>query len=239
MGIVLVHGGTFAASCWDLLLPHLHTPTVAVDLPGRGSRPADLTTLTLEDFATSVATDLDTTGWDRILLVGHSMAGVTLPRVAGLRPDVLAGMVFVACTVPAHGQSCADALSLEVKDDIAVRLEDPADDEPIGEDFARRRFGNDLDDEQYAWMTGRMLGGEAYGVVTEPCDLSGLSDALPRFWVRLDRDAIVPPAQQDEGIRNIGGAEVIHLDAGHMAMVGHPVELAAILDDLAARVDAR
>jgi pimeloyl-ACP methyl ester carboxylesterase len=237
MGIVLVHGGTFAASCWDLVLPHLRTPALAVDLPGRGSRPADLTTVTLDDFTAAVASDIDATGWDRTLLVGHSMAGITLPPVVGLREDVLAGVVFVACTVPAHGQSCAEAMALEVTDDAAVRLEEPAD-EMTGEDRARRSFGNDLDDEQYAWMTDRMLGGEAFGVVAEPCDLSGLTEAVPRFWVRLGLDAIVVPAMQDAGIGNIGGAEVIDLDAGHMAMVGRPVELAGILDDIAERVGA-
>jgi pimeloyl-ACP methyl ester carboxylesterase len=237
MGIVLVHGGTFAASCWDLVLPHLRTPALAVDLPGRGSRPADLTTVTLDDFTAAVASDIDATGWDRTLLVGHSMAGITLPPVVGLREDVLAGVVFVACTVPAHGQSCAEAMALEVTDDAAVRLEEP-DDDMTGEDRARRSFGNDLDDEQYAWMTDRMLGGEAFGVVAEPCDLSGLTEAVPRFWVRLGLDAIVVPAMQDAGIGNIGGAEVIDLDAGHMAMVGRPVELAGILDDIAERVGA-
>jgi pimeloyl-ACP methyl ester carboxylesterase len=237
MGIVLVHGGTLAASCWDLVLPHLRTPALAVDLPGRGSRPADLTTVTLDDFTAAVASDIDATGWDRTLLVGHSMAGITLPPVVGLREDVLAGVVFVACTVPAHGQSCAEAMALEVTDDAAVRLEEP-DDDMTGEDRARRSFGNDLDDEQYAWMTDRMLGGEAFGVVAEPCDLSGLTDAVPRFWVRLGLDAIVVPAMQDAGIGNIGGAEVIDLDAGHMAMVGRPVELAGILDDIAERVGA-
>jgi pimeloyl-ACP methyl ester carboxylesterase len=237
MGIVLVHGGTFAASCWDLVLPHLRTPALAVDLPGRGSRPADLTTVTLDDFTAAVASDIDATGWDRTLLVGHSMAGITLPPVVGLREDVLAGVVFVACTVPAHGQSCAEAMALEVTDDAAVRLEELAD-EMTGEDRARRSFGNDLDDEQYAWMTDRMLGGEAFGVVAEPCDLSGLTEAVPRFWVRLGLDAIVVPAMQDAGIGNIGGAEVIDLDAGHMAMVGRPVELAGILDDIAERVGA-
>ena len=29
---VLVHGGGFAGSCWDLLVPELDAPSVAVDL---------------------------------------------------------------------------------------------------------------------------------------------------------------------------------------------------------------
>jgi pimeloyl-ACP methyl ester carboxylesterase len=34
--LVLVHGGSFAASCWDLVVPLLDGPVLAVDLPGRG-----------------------------------------------------------------------------------------------------------------------------------------------------------------------------------------------------------
>ena len=41
---------------------------------------------------------------------------------------------------------------------------------------------------------------------------------------------------QDGFIANIGGAEVIDLDSGHMAMISQPAALAAILDELAARV---
>ena len=40
-GVVLVHGGTCAADIWDEVLPMLSFPAVAVDLPGRGSTPAD------------------------------------------------------------------------------------------------------------------------------------------------------------------------------------------------------
>jgi pimeloyl-ACP methyl ester carboxylesterase len=47
--LVLVHGGGFDRRCWDLLIPHLKVPTVAVDLPGRGSRPTPLDLVTFAD----------------------------------------------------------------------------------------------------------------------------------------------------------------------------------------------
>jgi hypothetical protein len=33
VGVVLVHGGGFAASCWELVLPLLETPAVALGRP--------------------------------------------------------------------------------------------------------------------------------------------------------------------------------------------------------------
>ncbi|MEU7813129.1 alpha/beta fold hydrolase [Pseudonocardia sp. NPDC049154] len=38
MSFVLVHGAGYGASCWDELVPLLEHDTLAVDLPGRGSR---------------------------------------------------------------------------------------------------------------------------------------------------------------------------------------------------------
>ena len=43
---------------------------------------------------------------------------------------------------------------------------------------------------------------------------------------------LLQPWKQDVMIRNMGGADVVELDAGHMAMVGRPEELAAVLEGL-------
>jgi pimeloyl-ACP methyl ester carboxylesterase len=53
-GFVLVHGGMCTAACWDPVVTHLAMRVVAVDLPGRGSRPADLFRVTLDDCVQAV-----------------------------------------------------------------------------------------------------------------------------------------------------------------------------------------
>jgi len=77
--IVLVHGGGFDHRCWDLLLPHLDGPIIAVDLPGRGRHPAPMESVTLAACAQAVADDVDGAGFDEIVLVGHSLAGCSMP----------------------------------------------------------------------------------------------------------------------------------------------------------------
>jgi pimeloyl-ACP methyl ester carboxylesterase len=49
-------------------------------------------------------------------------------------------------------------------------------------------------------------------------------------------DAIVDPAKQLQFANNVGGCKVIDLDAGHMCMISKPVELAQILNDIAANL---
>jgi pimeloyl-ACP methyl ester carboxylesterase len=212
--IVLVHGGAFAASCWDLLLPHLDGPVLAVDLPGRGAHPADLAEVTLADAAASVVADVDAAGFDEVVLVGHSLAGSTMPGVVGLLGDRVRHAVFVACTVPEDGRSSFDTLDAEVQTG--------------GIDF-RYAFGNDLDDEQWAWCESRMVP-EAMGLVIGAVHLRPLHASKAGFtWIRTLQDAIVPPDRQLRFAANVPHCEVVDLDAAHMCMISRPAELAEAL----------
>jgi hypothetical protein len=37
LGVVLIHGSTLGGWLWERVVPHLSCPSIAVDLPGRGS----------------------------------------------------------------------------------------------------------------------------------------------------------------------------------------------------------
>ena len=89
---VLVHGGAHGAWCWERMIPHLRGDAIALDLPGRGSKPAALESVTADDWADSVAKEITDRDLNAVILVGHSLAGITLPRVAERVPDRLAGL---------------------------------------------------------------------------------------------------------------------------------------------------
>ncbi|WP_407648554.1 alpha/beta fold hydrolase [Gulosibacter molinativorax] len=109
VGYVLVHGGGHDSRCWAPLLPHLNGATLAVDLPGRGDKAGDLATLRIHDLVNSAAADLDAFDRaERVVLIGHSLAGTLIPEIASRRPDRVAHLVFLSCFVPAEGQTVAD-----------------------------------------------------------------------------------------------------------------------------------
>ncbi len=62
MAYLLVHGGATTGRYWDWVVPHLDAPALAVNLPGRLDRPADLDTLTVDEAATSVVRDVESSG---------------------------------------------------------------------------------------------------------------------------------------------------------------------------------
>jgi pimeloyl-ACP methyl ester carboxylesterase len=229
--LVLVHGGGFDARCWDLLLPHLTVPAIAVDLPGRGAHVVPLAEVTFASCADAVAADVDAAGFDEIVLVGHSLAGCSMPEIVRRLGDRVRHAVFVACTVPEDATSCFDTLEPEVQAIAAaappeqLSVLDPA--------IAKFMFGNDLDDEQFAWCVERMVP-EAPRLTSEPVDLSPLRRALPRTWIRTMHDAVVSPDKQLRFAGNVEHCDVVDLDAAHMCMISKPAETAALLNVIAA-----
>ena len=182
--VVLVHGGGFAGSCWDLLLEHIDGPVLAVDLPGRGRHPAALSSVTLKSAAASVVADIDAAGYDETILAGHSLAGCSMPAAIGMLGDRVRHAVFIACTVPEDGTTCMDTLPADIK----ALADRPANVERaelgvLAADMARAMFAGDLDEDQIQWMLARMVP-EAPGLTFESVDLSPLRSPMPRTWVR-------------------------------------------------------
>jgi pimeloyl-ACP methyl ester carboxylesterase len=225
---VLVHGAGTGASCWDRLLPHLAGPAKAVDLPGRGRRPvASLTSVNLDDCAQAILEDVGDA--DDVVLVGHSFAGVSVPRVMAELAPRLRHVVFLSAVVPPDGTCVLDQIDPAVRDAVraatadGIYAQDP--------EASRLMLCNDLDAEQSEWTLDQMVDDSA-ALLTEQVDLSGLAADVPRTYVRLTKDVCYPPELQERSAALVGG-EVRYLDTGHMAMVVAPEQLAALLGDLA------
>ncbi len=231
MTFVLVHGGAHTGVCWSRLTPHLDAPALAIDLPGRGARPAPLLELRIDDWVDAIVSDVASVQDGPVVLVGHSLAGMSLPRVAARVPERLARLVFISCTVPPEGRSPFDMLDPEIQA-LAGRADADAEPGILPELAARAMFCNDMDEEQTAFALAGLVP-EAPGPIHEPSRLEGLGKGVPMTWVRNLRDAVVPPATQDGYVavlRAFGPVDVIDLDAAHNSMISRPEALAAVLN---------
>lgn len=221
-GTVLVHGGLHTASCWDLVTPLLDGPLRAVDLPGRGARPADLSTVTLDDCVDAVISEADAAGFERFALVGHSLGGVTITETAFRHPQRVTHLVYVAALVPVPGSSAA----------ILYAGADMESMDMLSEGEARALFGNDLTDSQWAahWQT---LVPDAVGIMNGR--VSGHASGIPTTYIGMAQDVAVPPEQAEEMAANLGAAVRRRtIDAGHTVMVSKPGELAALINEAVA-----
>jgi pimeloyl-ACP methyl ester carboxylesterase len=228
----LIHGGGYTSSCWDRLRPLLDGEVVLVELPGRGRRPADLGAVSLADNVKATIEDLEAAGASDVVLVGHSVGGITVAHVLNEAPELVRRVVLISCTIPPHGRAVIDNIDPDVRDSVMAgsgggvfRIDD---------DTARSILCNDLDDEQTAWALAGMVD-ETTSILGATVDLTGLKSGIPVTYVRLLDDQTLPPDQQDAAIAAVGSPEVIELDSGHMAMISQPERLAAILNEIAVR----
>jgi pimeloyl-ACP methyl ester carboxylesterase len=204
---------------------------VAVDLPGRGRRPAPLLEVTFSSCAEALKDEVDAAGFDRFVLVGHSLAGCSMPAMVDLLGDRVSHLVFLACTVPEDGTACLDTLDPEVR----AIAEDSAQARELGvlsREAAAVMFGNDLDEGQLQWCVSRMVP-EAPRLVSDPVDLSPFRRPIPRTWILTLHDAVVPPPKQERFAKNVGDTPIVPLDAAHMSMISRPTETAALLNEIA------
>ena len=222
----LVHGAWHGAWCWDAVIPHLEAAghrAIAVDLP------CDDPTATFDEYA-DVVVDALAGQQDDLVLVGHSMAGYTIPLVAG-RIEAQA-MVWVCALVPAPGVSYQQQVGDEP--DMMLPGYQPGlarDEQGLGrwveEDVACRVLFQDCD-EVAAHDAYTRLRPQATRLYAEPCSLEALP-ATPSTYVVCAEDHLVNPAWSRRTARDRLGAELVELPGGHSPFLSRPRELAEVL----------
>ena len=228
--LVLVHGGGFDSRCWDLVLPTILGPVTVVDLPGRGRHRALMESVDWALCADTVAADVSEAGYDDLVLVGHSLAGCSIPSIVRTLGARVRRVVLIACTVPRDGESAFDTLDPEVQQLSRVAGSGPTSLSRTSE-LAQLVLGSDLTNEQAAWCAERMVP-EAPRLVADPVSLAGFEE-VPKTWVLTARDEIVSPQKQRSFANRLANCHLHELDTGHMCMVSHPALLGSLLNVLA------
>src|SRR5262249_41167216 len=155
---------------------------LAVNLPGRAGKPANLGTVGIADFVNSVVADVNDAGCGEVIVVGHSMAGLTVPGVvAKLGAARVREMILIAACGPAQGASVVATihgpLAPLARSARWIRM-------PFGMPRALARFAfcNGMTREQRKLTLARLYS-ESTSIIVEPVDRSDLPDRVPRTWI--------------------------------------------------------
>lgn len=232
--LVLVHGGAHAGDCWDLTVDEIHSletdlRILAVDLPGHGSKPGDLRTVTINDWVESIVADIEGAGFDDVVIVAHSLGGVSVPAVAAkLGASRVREMVFASAFIPPDGTAVVDTLTGVV----AWFARRGARNGKVGElprAFGRFLFLNGVPREPRTFMLDRLCA-DSPRVATETVSRRDMPEEIPRTWILTLRDRALSVKSQRRSIAALGGVQtVIPMDTCHDMMVSEPKLLAELL----------
>lgn len=232
---VLVHGAWHRGSAWSGVVDELGArgfPAIAPDLPA--DRPGQGAQAYADAVLAAIGPDPDP-----VVLVGHSLGGLTVPLVADrLGPDRVTALVLLAAMVPVPGTSFigrmrTDALMVDGYDTGVRRGEDgttywPAAAAPDG---LYRGVAAESSPDAVTAAVAQMRP-QAWTVGKETTPLAAWP-AVRTIAVVCERDRVADP---DAGRADAAaiGAELVELPGGHFPMLTCPDRLAELLAGIAA-----
>jgi hypothetical protein len=170
----------------------------------------------------------DPTG-EGLVLVGHSLAGLTIPLVAAADRRVR-HLVYLAAMLPEPGRSVAagDRQTVRGLGRGMVRHDDGSSSwDPTA---AVERFYPDSPPERAAWAAAR-LRRQHWRATTEVTPLTAWPD-VPSTYVRCAADAVIDADWARRAVPERLGIEPVTLPGDHSPFLSRPAELADLLGSL-------
>ncbi len=277
---VLVHGAWHGAWCFERLMPLLTAQghvSVARDLPAHGlnarfpvayatrpldpaafaTEPSPSAAATLDQYADSILATIDSLralGFDKVVLVGHSMGGVAITKVAERAPEKIAKLIYLTAFMPASGVPGASYIQAPENTGELVGPQLMADPGVTG----ALRIDQRSADAAYRARTKAAF----YGDVAQ-ADFDAVANlltpdvpivpfatpiattvarwgALPRHYITCAQDRAIMPALQRRFIAEADAfvpqnrTQVHALDSSHSPFISQPAALAGLLASIAA-----
>lgn len=239
-----LHGGGQGSWVWAETIAALEAQsggkvrTLALDVPGCGTkRERDTSAITFDDIARELVADVEASGLRDVVLVGHSQAGMPLPRMAEFAPGLFRRLVHVSCSAPPAGTTVIECVGDGLHGERDDQIGWPVDPKTATmEERFRVMFCNDMapaDADAFLAGLGRdMWPASSYAYRDWRYD--HLAAIASTFVVCL-QDQILPPVWQERFAGTLHADRIVRIDAGHQVMNTRPQALAEVLLAEAAR----
>ncbi len=229
---VLVHSAWLGGWQWENVAETLkeegHT-VLTPDLPGHGSDKTSPANITMDNYVKTLTGILDKQ--DRsVILVGHSFNGITVSRVAELRPNKVKKLVYVTAFLLPNGGSFFRAVQ-GVEGSKAVENFYLSEDKTyalVKEDEIQNAFAHDIPKEAFDSAKPYIVPEPAAPLMYELQITDENFGKVPKYYIECTEDRAIPIEIQRAMYK--GNVEKSYsLNSSHTPNFSQPVNLANIL----------
>ena len=229
---VLVHGAWADESAWGFVRNALavRANVEVVNLPAHGIDLTPAGQVSLKDYVKTV-TDAVNRHPGKVILVGHSMAGIVVSQVAENIPNKIDKLVYVSAYLPKSGE---DLLSLSKKDaqsKVGGALEFTADGSAatIKKDMINEAVCADCPGFMKEALV-KYHKAEPAKPLGEKVTLGAKFNGVPKYYIHTTNDNAVGYALQQQMVKDNGTIKKTFLmNTSHLPFVVNPAEFISIL----------
>ncbi|TDO24265.1 alpha/beta fold hydrolase [Pedobacter duraquae] len=230
---VLVHGAWAAPYAWKMVKDQLEKKgqrVITVQLPGHGTDQTPAADITMDSYITKVVHTVNNTK-GKVILVGHSMAGMIISGVAEQIPDKIEKLVYIAAYVPTSGQSAYAISMLDKQSLLGASLVASADNTlfDVKLDQVTHIFCQDAPDRIRKMILERYRSEPAHPFSNPVMLTAERFGKVPKAYLSTLLDNGIGVDLQNQMIRAHGITEVYKLKSGHCPFLSMPDAVTTIL----------
>ncbi len=227
---LLIHGALRGAWLWDRLVPLLEkggARAIPYDLPGHGKRAAERAGVNMSAYISDVVSYIKKQNLTDLVLVGHSMSGIIISKVAEEMPERVRRLVYLAAVVPHDGEALIDLLTKE-RQEALRKLEGKAKEVFGPLDVLRPNYFTDQEGAEKDFYL-KQLTPQPLAAFFEKIRFKRFPNIdIPKTYILGLKDKSLPP-ELTRGFAKRLGVKPMEIDGGHDMMVSKTEEVAETL----------
>ncbi|KAL3693076.1 hypothetical protein R1sor_006727 [Riccia sorocarpa] len=233
--VVLVHGASHGAWCWYKVVAMLQNrgfTVAAIDLTsmGRDKTSPDWVS-SIAQFARPLLDYLENVN-GKVLLMGHSLGGITVSYAMEKLPNKIRKAVFLVSRMPLNNQSFITSIPSNVtppSDFLFCVFLFPS----VSVEFSLEHVRNFYHDcrEEDVQLALLLLSPQPYAVYSENLTLTRERyGSVPRVYIFTSEDRVRPREIQELYVDLNPPQEVYRIDSGHSPFFSKPLELTIMIE---------
>jgi putative intracellular protease/amidase len=232
---VLVHGAWADESAWGFVRSKLavHANVEVVNLPAHGADNTYGANIGLSDYVKTVG-DAVKNAPGKVILVGHSMAGIIISQVAENMPGKIEKLIYVSAYLPKNGEDVTSITNRFLNNKPIEVFE-------FNQDYTLVSIRKDAipgvvcaDCPPYMKdILVKYHRPEPVKGLTDKVSLSSSFDGIPKYYVTTTNDQAVPFALQQQMIKANGSVKKVYeMKTSHLPFVVAPDEFVRLLTEI-------